>query len=253
LFSLVFSFFVKVSHKLSQKKPTSMLPQKKKQTKQHQCGCTGTACEHSGPAKKSIVTIPIPETEAFMDMTNNLLKGEYNSIFRAWFNQTHKYASLNLKMMAGSLGFGYNNSPYFALGSAKATTADFFINNPDNEYTKGLDDEGKPIRYAFQVDLHCWLEDDEGLIYDVFEHHWVEEARDRGRYVSLNVGDEDALWTKYQEIRGKPASILEQDNGLHYKKLETVEEQDKLREFIERNFRHQYNKFLATNSFLLLI
>lgn len=183
--------------------------------------------------KKEVPSGDVNMLSAFYCSRTGLLKGDGNSIFRAWYNQTHAYKNLNLKIVFGSLGFGKEGEEeiFFDLGGIDRVTFPDFI-NPDTYDRLG------PGGLVWAVDLHCWLEDEAENIYDVFEPEWEMRASYLGKWISI-IGK--------KEIRGKTAEELKRNHGIHYVKAGNKDTQFLLDMFIERNFRPQYDNFIREN------
>lgn len=175
--------------------------------------------------------IIIPGTSAFYCRNSGLLKGDGNHVYRTWYNQTHAYRHLNLKVVYGSLGFGKEGEEeiFYELGGVERTTFPQFINEKTYDRNNGM---------VWAVDLYSWLEDENGRIYDIFESEWDIRASDLPRWISM---------TKWGEIRGKTIEEMKQNHGIHYVKAANPDTQFLIEMFMERHFRPQYEQFLREN------
>lgn len=95
---------------------------------------------------------------------------------QAWYNSEHVYKSLNLKVVAGSLGIGIHQ-PFYEYGGLDYTTLDDFKNSP---YTK------KNIFGYRSWDAHVWLEDDAGNVYDVITDYMILVAKIMSKDIKLD-------------------------------------------------------------------
>jgi hypothetical protein len=116
---------------------------------------------------------------------------------QAFFNKTHVYRDLDLRIVVGSLGIG-KKDPWFEYGSKDFKTVKDFMTS---KFTK------KNGGGNTQVDMHCWLEDSKGSVYDTVTSQ-----------VSVNVKIVHKKTTKYKtndviEAVSKEELALK---GLHY-------------------------------------
>lgn len=98
----------------------------------------------------------------YIDPETRVLITEGNCICQSWFNKAYVYPHLLLKVVYGSLGVG-----------AEADKPAFFeFGNPSCHTFQELANLGMMARDPETgkmnvFDLHCWLEDEQGRIYDV--------------------------------------------------------------------------------------
>ncbi len=206
------------------------------------------------PARENV--IPLPGTDIFFDKKSGLLKGNGNNVFRAWYNQTHAYKDLGLRVVYGSLGLGgEGQDPFFEYGHENRLYLKDFVNPACIDRAPDHTDECKvemmqnadKICYGckkgdvFGIDMHCWLEDKDERIYDVSELLWLERAETMGLHVTIR---------PFKEIKGKTRALLKRNHGLHYVKAPEGVTQTCLEMYVEREFRHQYDHFLRKNLIL---
>ena len=180
--------------------------------------------------------IKIQGTSTYLDLESNLLKGEWNSIYRSWYNQTHKYKDLRLKVTYGSLGFGlpHEKPIHYEHGQIDATLATFI--DSAETYTD-IGDDGKE---TVLMDIHSWLEDSEGNIFDVFEGRWKDVCVYR---------DKTIKGKSFSEIYKMSPKHLAEKQGLCYLKA-SPEFADDLEAFVEKHYRSSYLQFLVDNPLL---
>jgi len=81
-------------------------------------------------------------------------------IYYALINQAEVYKDKQLKVVIGSFGLGKGSVPHWEYGNPTYTKAKQFILPADGRST----------------DLHVWLEDSEGLIYDILSNEYLGVA-----------------------------------------------------------------------------
>lgn len=120
---------------------------------------------------------------------------------QAWYNQSHGYKKLGLRIVLGSLGLGGANLagdevPFFEFGGRNHKEATQFFDAEEVVDSKGR------IRLA----AHVWLEDDQGGIYDMMTGVILEQSKKRGKTI---IAHEDQIFEKvsYQHM-----ALI----GLHY-------------------------------------
>lgn len=94
---------------------------------------------------------------------------------QARFNQAHAYRHIGLKLVVGSLGMG-KTSPFFEFGGDTWSTV------------KSFKKEAPDLFGRTQWDVHVWLENDEGAVYDVVSWHVVGAAMKRRKVVEFTLG-----------------------------------------------------------------
>lgn len=116
----------------------------------------------------------ILDASSFYDKDLNLLMGEGNCYFRALYNQqAYSSRGLKLKLVHGSLAYRKKNGKFFfELGNPEYKTLKDFLNPKYTFRAPAKEGEGKGK--IFSVDIHTWLEDDEGRVYDIYEPYFDE-------------------------------------------------------------------------------
>ena len=100
---------------------------------------------------------PCPGTAKMTSMnTLPLTYKEGNCFVNAFINKRNYYKDLNLKLMFGSLGM----NDWFEYGGKDWKYADFAKNHKEG---------------SFIWDAHCWLEDEEGNVYD-YAFKWYDQV-----------------------------------------------------------------------------
>lgn len=123
------------------------------------------------------------------------------AIHVAWFNRVHAYADLDLHVVHGSLGIGAGTkNPVYAYGHADWRMAYEFLASKETHRMPG-----HPKELAF-VDMHSWLEDDQGRVFDVVSGQIKAISRSYSRRLVL------PEWTVIERM-SKDDLI---DIGLHY-------------------------------------
>jgi hypothetical protein len=151
-------------------------------------------------------------------LDNGLLKGHGICLFMAWYNQTHKYAPLKLHVVHGSLGFG--TPPFFEMGGQyNRVVADYHRGNSFN--------------------MHTWLEDAEGNVYDVVQPDWPPVAKFNQKEIYVTA------WLELEKLSRKEL----RDMGLTYKRAPKVTNEI-LDGMVTKVFQGTYFKFLE-NGFTL--
>lgn len=130
----------------------------------------------------------------FIDEADGLLKGNGICLFSAWYNQAHAYKDLSLTIVHGSLGFGMGDTPFFEYGGKDRTVVKDFVNTL---FVRN----GPPT-----FDMHTWLEDDQGNVYDVVQSEWDMISNWNGQQINVQ---------PWQAIQGMTKADL-QKVGLHY-------------------------------------
>jgi hypothetical protein len=114
-----------------------------------------------------------------------------NGCFKqAWFNRDHFYAGLNLRPVMGSLGIGQGDPFYEYGGLAYRSLADFIENGKDGSW-----------------DVHMWLEDEEGNVFDIVTPLMEDAARINKKQLSQ--------LSSLSRVEGLTKAWL-RDRGLHY-------------------------------------
>ena len=115
--------------------------------------------------------LPASEPSIISNQTNKPLFHALNQCFiNAAKNQQGAYKDLNLKIVVGSTAF----NGWFEFGNDKWTTS--------NDWVK------KGRKGFCYWDAHCWLEDDEGNVYDYVFPWYVEVTQIRDAPGPLKVG-----------------------------------------------------------------
>jgi hypothetical protein len=112
-------------------------------------------------------------------------------IFYMLLNQAEVYKNKNLAVVIGSFGLGMGASPFYEHGNPTNTAASQFIHS-----------DGR------STDLHMWLEDGEGRVYDVLGDELLAVAMIRGQRT-------DALASHVEVVRGVAKADLAA-RGFHY-------------------------------------
>lgn len=209
-----------------------------------------------GRIKKKRHYVPIGES-CFLDTKDKLMKGDM-TFFRVLYNNTHKYANLGLHPVYGSLAVGTvnfgshdnlndevkpvwdakNNKLIYpglqflngGRGSVKWTTLQEFANFKTG--TARRNEKGELI--FTEVDMHVWLEDDKGNVYDVIDTDFFDWAEEFGEMIS---GEEE------EEIAGLSKRMIRKRHGLHYIPAEGLT-QPVIQKAIEKWFLPEYEPFL---------
>jgi hypothetical protein len=94
-----------------------------------------------------------------------------NCFVYATYNSKKQWASLNLKLVCGTLGFGLPPAPrWYEHGNPKWTSTKQFMNGHQASW-----------------DWHVWLENDDGAVYDIVPGMWHDLAAVNGK--KLSIGD----------------------------------------------------------------
>jgi hypothetical protein len=112
-------------------------------------------------------------------------------IFYSLLNQAGVYKDLGLKIVIGSLGLGIGDKPYWEHGNPTASKASAFL----------LED-------GRSTDLHMWLEDENGCVFDVISNEFIGIAFIRGCRTDL-------LRQNPEILEGAPKQNLSM-RGFHY-------------------------------------
>lgn len=179
--------------------------------------------------KRQLKHINIIDESSFFDTRDGLLKGD-SLFFRVFYNQTHKYKDLKLKAVFGSLALGAHKklAPQFIAGGSSFTKSQDFINIDTGMCHRN--DKGELI-YS-EVDMHAWLEDEEGRIWDIVDTDWIEFIEMKGNYLTVEATQEIAGYTLEQAAKV----------GLHYIKA-PGDTQYLLGLAIEKYFRKPYEEY----------
>jgi hypothetical protein len=102
-----------------------------------------------------------------------------------------KYKPLNLRIRVGSLGLGIGE-PFFEYGGDQYKTIGDFVNNGT-------------------MDMHAWLENDKGQIYDVHFHQWDRIATFRNKQVMTTLSN-----TNPEEEWNAMDPLTLAQKGFHY-------------------------------------
>lgn len=93
--------------------------------------------------------------------------------YMAWFNKDFEYYDLGLHVVCGSLAFGSNDDPWFEYGGRDWTRFKHFMNSKliigNTQFN--VSSKNKTGHKTLQ-DVHIWLEDDEGNVYDIVQTHF---------------------------------------------------------------------------------
>jgi hypothetical protein len=137
---------------------------------------------------------------------DGLLKGEAQCVFQAWFNKDGKYQHQGLRVVYGSLGIGVQD-PYYELGGPEFTTIKQFMGTIV-EFAGVKIDLKEFMNTKQKLNVHCWLEDGSGKVYDIVQSNWRIVAALHGKTLSSSLKSGDAL-------EGMSRKSL-QRLGLHY-------------------------------------
>ncbi len=158
-------------------------------------------------------------------MYGGVLMADGLCVSTAKFNAAHAYADRQLVLVFGSLGVGLGPNPFFIHGEARYRTVADFVNAP---LMRRVEKElGHRAPNSNSMDIHCWLEDAEGRVYDVVTGDMVGAAASQLQRIDL------VPWTV---IQGAPKSELRR-KGLHYVPAPS-ETQPLLRGMCDRMFGH---------------
>ena len=122
-------------------------------------------------------------------------------VFFALLNQAKVYRDKKLLVVIGSLGLGLDANPHFECGDPAYTTAAQFI-----------------IGDGRSTDLHMWLEDADGCVYDVLSDEYLAVAFLRHKQT-------DTLTMNPEAVRG----VSKQDlvaRGFHHVAAPAQAQQD---------------------------
>lgn len=106
-----------------------------------------------------------PET-----LPSGLCMREFYSWHQCFHNMVNFYSGKQLKIVCGSLGIGIH-APFFEYGGPNYSTLSDFKNSYGS------------------WDVHCWLEDKDGNVFDIFTPHMVRVERMRGKRTAYRARD----------------------------------------------------------------
>jgi hypothetical protein len=122
---------------------------------------------------------------------------------QATYNKAHAYQHLHLRVVVGSLGIGKQN-PFFEYGDRHYQHISQFFRPALSSFEGSF---GNLFEGLFGgSDMHVWLEDRDGKVFDIVEQNMILVAQWRKLSVSVKAGDIVEGVTK-EELRRK---------GLHY-------------------------------------
>lgn len=155
------------------------------------------------------------------DRAEDLVSLDHSCLQQAWYNQSHGYRDLNLKLVLGSLGIGIVG-PHFEFGGKSwSVVTDFLVQ-------KQLNRTGQRT-----VDAHIWLEDGAGMIYDMVPISLIGVALIKKKKLGVVANE---------RVEGMTAEALA-ELGLHYIPA-PASCQSILLQMQERMWRAQYQSFL---------
>lgn len=95
-------------------------------------------------------------------LSNGLLYAPMVCNMQAMYNAKNRYAQLGLKIVVGSLGLGKGRNVFFEFGGAHYKTVKQYF--PPN---------------MSGADIHTWLEDNDGNVYDIVTAYMVDVTKIR--------------------------------------------------------------------------
>jgi hypothetical protein len=110
-----------------------------------------------------------------VDASRRVVCAEGRCWQQAKFNKEHAYRQLGLKFVVGSLGMG-KTSPFFEFGGEAWDKVKTFKKTAPDMFGRT------------QWDVHVWLENDAGGIYDVVSWHVIGAAAQRSKVVDFSPG-----------------------------------------------------------------
>jgi hypothetical protein len=128
-----------------------------------------------------------------VEYRRNIVQLEAKCWQQAVFNLEHAYKDQNLKLVLGSLGIG-KRDPWFEFGGENWDRVAQFKKQSGDLFGRR------------QWDVHVWLENEDGKIFDVISQHVVQVARIRRKKVDCVAG---------QVIDGVSREVMA-DKGLTY-------------------------------------
>jgi hypothetical protein len=136
-----------------------------------------------------------------------------NCFIRAILGRENLRGKLNLKIVLGSLGLGKDKKIVYEFGGLNFTRKEQFMTTQAGIY-----------------DIHVWLEDDNGNIYDVVTDYMLDVARFRRLDVDFN--------TPNTVIEGITKRTLA-ERGLHY-----LASESSIQEYILNDYCKQYKVYI---------
>lgn len=178
------------------------------------------------------------------------MKGSGHCVHQAWFNQEHAYKEKGLRVVFGSLGLGSGNDPHFEYGGRNHRTwSDFQSFKPGMSALLSPADRAALAR---KVDIHAWLEDAMGNVYDVCFPEWTLFAAVHRRAMPEKVRGGCVL-------NGVSKDVARTEYGLHYvpappETHEVIEKcikklhHELYLQYLEKYYRPMYDKVLMGSS-----